>query len=68
MNHLSGPLLLSAFVFLAPVPALQAQTATVLSHTVIVAQPPDQPGGKRSRQNSAMSSRRMKQAPSFSST
>jgi hypothetical protein len=41
MNHLSGPLLLSAFVFLAPVPALQAQTAKVLSHTVIVAQPPD---------------------------
>jgi hypothetical protein len=41
MNHLSGPLLLSAFVFLAPVPVLQAQTANVLSHTVIVAQPPD---------------------------
>lgn len=41
MHHLSGPLLLSAFVLLAPVPALQAQTANVLSHTVIVAQPPD---------------------------
>jgi hypothetical protein len=41
MNHLSGLLLLSAFAFLAPVSALQAQTAKVLNHTVIVAQPPD---------------------------
>src|SRR5947209_1468684 len=41
MNNLSGPLLLSALVFLAPVPVLQAQTANVLSHTVIAAQPPD---------------------------
>src|SRR5277367_907074 len=41
MKHLSRPLFLSAFAFLASVPALQAQTAKVLSHTVIVAQPPD---------------------------
>jgi hypothetical protein len=41
MRTLSRLLLFSAFAFPATVPALQGQTATVLSHTVIVAQPPD---------------------------
>jgi hypothetical protein len=41
MNTSSSRLLLSAFAFIAAVPWLQAQTANVLSHTVIVAQPPD---------------------------
>jgi hypothetical protein len=41
MKHLSSLLLFSAFAFLATVTALQGQTAKVLSHTVIVAKPPD---------------------------
>jgi hypothetical protein len=41
MKHLSSRLLFSACAFLTTVTTLQGQTATVLSHHVIVAQPPD---------------------------
>jgi len=41
MNHLSGLLLVSACAFSTFVTTLHGQTAKVLSHTLIVAQPPD---------------------------
>jgi hypothetical protein len=41
MKHLSSLLVFSACAFLTTVTTLQGQTATVLSHSVIVAQPPD---------------------------
>src|SRR5271165_4136057 len=41
MKKLSSLLLFAAIALLPAVPALQGQTAHVLSHTVIVAQPPD---------------------------
>jgi hypothetical protein len=41
LKNFSSRLILSAFALLATAPAIQGQTATVLSHSVIVAQPPD---------------------------
>jgi hypothetical protein len=41
MNNSSTCLILSAFALLASVPSIRGQIATLRSHSVIVAQPPD---------------------------
>jgi hypothetical protein len=41
VNNFSTRLIFSVFALLTMVPVVQAQTATLVSHTIIVAQPPD---------------------------